>query len=202
MTTNKILAFNRWDCPEIKVEDPGLKDYVNVNAVIVPRTGAKYAGKRFHKSKLFIVERLINKVMVPGRVGTKKHKVSSGLITGKAATAYNLVLKAFEIIEKKSGENPIAVFVKALENASAREEIITIEYGGARYPKPVECSPQRRIDRVLKFMTQGSYKASFNKKKSFSQALSEEILAAYNLSTTSLAISKKLEVERQADSSR
>lgn len=202
MTTNKILAFNRWDCSEIKVEDSGLKDYVNVNAVIVPRTGAKYAGNRFHKSKLFIVERLINKVMVPGRVGTKKHKISSGMITGKGATAYNLVLKAFEIIEKKSGENPIAVFVKALENAAAREEIITIEYGGARYPKPVECAPQRRIDRVLKFMTQGSYKASFNKKKSFAQALSEEILAAYNLSTTSLAISKKLEVERQADSSR
>lgn len=202
MTTNKILAFNRWDCSEIKVEDLGLKDYVNVNAVIVPRTGAKYAGNRFHKSKLFIVERLINKVMVPGRIGTKKHKVSSDMITGKAATAYNLVLKAFEIIEKKSGENPIAVFVKALENAAAREEIITIEYGGARYPKPVECAPQRRIDRVLKFMTQGSYKASFNKKKSFSQALSEEILAAYNQSTNSLAISKKLEVERQADSSR
>jgi len=202
MTTNNILAFNRWDCSAIKVEDPGLKDYLNVNPVIVPRTGAKYAGNRFHKSKLFIVERLINKVMVPGRVGTKKHKISSGHITGKGATAYNLVLKAFEIIEEKTKENPIAVFVKALENAAPREEIITIEYGGARYPKPVECAPQRRVDRVLKLMTQGSYKSSFNRKKSFSQALAEEILAAYNLSNNSLAISKKLEVERQADSSR
>jgi len=202
MVTNKILAFNRWDCSEIEVQDPGLKDYVNTNAVIVPRTGAKYAGKRFHKSKLFIVERLINKVMVPGRVGTKKHKISSGMTTGKGATAYNLVLKSFEIIEKKLGENPIMVFVKALENAAAREEIITIEYGGARYPKPVDCAPQRRIDRVLKFMTQGAFKSAFNKKKSSAQALADEIMAAYNLSTNSLAISKKLEVERQADSSR
>jgi len=197
-----ILAFNRWDCSHIKVEDPGLKDYLSVKPVIVPRTGARYAGNRFHKSRIFIVERLMNKLMVPGRVGTKKHKVSSGMTTGKAATVYKIVIEAFEMIEKKLGKNPIEVFVKAIENAAPREEIITIEYGGARYPKPVECTPQRRIDRVLKFMSQGSYKASFNKKKKASQALADEIMAAYNLSNTSLSISKKLEVERQADSSR
>ncbi len=201
MTTN-ILAFNKWDCSELKVEDPGLKDYINIKPVIVPRTGAKYAGNRFHKSRIFIVERLMNKLMVPGRVGTKKHKISSDMTTGKAATVYNIVKQAFEIIEQRTKENPIKVFVKALENGAPREEIITIEYGGARYPKPVECAPQRRIDRTLKFMAQGSYKASFNKKKSAAQALAEEIIAAYNLSNTSLAISKKLEVERQADSSR
>lgn len=197
-----ILAFNRWDCSHIKVEDPGLKDYISVTPTIVPRTGARYAGNRFHKSKVFIVERLINKVMVPGRVGTKKHKISSGHITGKALTAYAIVLEAFEIIESKTKKNPVEVFVKALENGAPREEIITIEYGGARYPKPVECAPQRRIDRTLKFMTQGAYKASFNKKKSMAQALAQEIMDAYNLSNSSVAIAKKLETERQSDSSR
>ncbi|MCF7799286.1 30S ribosomal protein S7 [Candidatus Woesearchaeota archaeon] len=197
-----ILAFNRWDCSGVKVEDPGLKDYITVTPTIVPRTGARYAGNRFHKSKVFIVERLINKVMIPGRIGTKKHKVSSGHITGKAATAYGIVLEAFEIIEQKTKTNPIEIFVKALENGAPREEIITIEYGGARYPKPVECAPQRRIDRTLKFMTQGAYKASFNKKKSMSAALAQEIMDAHALSTNSLAISKKLETERQSDSSR
>lgn len=197
-----ILAFNKWDCSHIKVEDPGLQEYITVTPAIVPRTGARYAGNRFHKSKVFIVERLMNKMMVPGRAGTKKHKISSDMTTGKAATVYNLTLDAFDIIEKKTKKNPIEVFVKALENAAPREEIITIEYGGARYPKPVECAPQRRIDRTLKFMTQGAYKASFNKKKSAAQALADEILAAYNLSNTSVAIAKKLEVERQADSSR
>ena len=198
----EILLFNRWDCSQLKVEDPGLKDYLTIKPVIVPRTGARYAGNRFHKSKVFIVERLMNKMMVPGRVGTKKHKVSSGMTTGKAATVYNIVLEAFEIIEKKLNKNPVEVFVKSVENAAPREEIITIEYGGARYPKAVECAPQRRIDRVLKFMSQGAYKASFNKKKSAAQALADEIMAAYGLRNTSLAISKKLEVERQADSSR
>jgi small subunit ribosomal protein S7 len=197
-----VLAFNKWDCSNISVSDPGLKPYIVVKPVIVPRTGARYAGSRFHKSKIFIVERLINKLMVTGRVGTKKHKISSGHNTGKAATVYTVVFNTLSLIEEKTGENPIAVFVKALENAAPREEIITIEYGGARYPKPVECAPQRRIDRTLKFMTQGAYKSSFNKKKSLSQALAEEIIAAYSIDQKSLAISKKLEVERQSDSSR
>ena len=98
--------------------------------------------------------------------------------------------------------NPVEVFVKAVENAAPREEIVTIEYGGARYPKAVECAPIRRIDVALKLMTQGSYHSSFNKKKSIVDALVDEITAAYRSSTNSLAISKKLELERQADSAR
>ncbi|HDD70877.1 MAG TPA: 30S ribosomal protein S7 [Candidatus Woesearchaeota archaeon] len=197
-----VLAFNKWSVEGIKVEDSGLKKYVTLDPRIVPKTGARYAGKRFHKSKTFIVERLINRVMVPGHKG-KKHKRSSGHCTGTAPQAYKLVQKAFEIIEKKTGENPIKVFVQALENAAPREEIVTIEYGGARYPKAVDCAPQRRIDIALKFFSQGTYEKCFNKKKSFPEALSEELLGAYKLDQNkSLAIQKKLEIERQADGSR
>ncbi|USN45613.1 MAG: 30S ribosomal protein S7 [Candidatus Woesearchaeota archaeon] len=196
-----VLAFNKWDCSQIKVVDPGLQRYISTTPVIVPKTGARYAGRRFHKSKLFIVERLINRFMVSGHK-SKEHFISSGHNTGKAANAYQTVLKAFELVEEKTKKNPVEVFVKALENAAPREEIITIEYGGARYPKAVECAPQRRIDVVLKLMTQGTYQKSFNKKKTASKALSEEIVAAFEMSNTSTAIAKKLELERQADSSR
>ncbi|NQU98713.1 30S ribosomal protein S7 [Candidatus Woesearchaeota archaeon] len=196
-----IEAFNRWDCSAIKVEDPGLQRYINIKPVIVPKTGARYAGNRFHKSKLFIVERLINRVMVPGHKG-KKHKISSGSCTGKSTTAYDIVEKAFKIIEKKTNKNPIEVFVKALENAAPREEIVAIEYGGARYPKAVECAPQRRIDTALKMMTQGAYQKTFSSKKKAESCLADEIIAAYQLSHTSNAIAKKLELERQADASK
>ena len=50
-----IKAFNRWDTEGIKIEDKGLVDYIVLEPRIVPRTGARYAGNRFHKSKLFIV---------------------------------------------------------------------------------------------------------------------------------------------------
>ena len=198
---NEIKAFGLWSTDDVVVEDKGLKDYVSLSPRLVPKTGAKYAGRRFHKSKIFIVERLINKVMIPGHRG-KKHKITSYKDTGKAATAYKQVEEAFKIIEKKTKENPIKVFVKALENAAPRELVISIEYGGARYPKAVECSPQRRIDLVLRYFAQGAYASSFNKKISFSEALAEEILNAYKVNKNSFAISKKFEVERQADAAR
>jgi len=197
----EILAFNKWSTKGIEVKDPGLKKYINLEATYVPRTGARYAGSRFHKSRVFIVERLINRLMVPGHKA-KKHKISSGIITGKANTAMKLVENSFKIIETKLKKNPIEVFVGALENAAPREEIITIEYGGARYPKSVEVAPQRRIDIVLKLMTQGSFQKTHNSKKSAEQALADELINAYQLSPLSVAISKKLELERQADASR
>lgn len=198
---NQVLAFNKWDTSHIKIDDPGLVNYIQTKAVIVPKTGARYAGFRFHKSRVFIVERLINRLMVTGHK-SKKHFMSSGHNTGKATKVYDTVFKALTMVEEKTKKNPVEVLVKAIENAAPREEIITIEYGGARYPKAVEVAPQRRVDLVLKLMSQGTYQKCFNKKKSVEQALSEEIISAFGSQQTSTAIAKKLELERQADSSR
>ena len=139
--------------------------------------------------------------MIPGHKG-KKHFKSSSTITGKSNTAYDIVEKAFSQIEVKTKKNPIAVFVKAIENAAPREEIITIEYGGARYPKAVECAPQRRIDIAIKYIVQGAYHKSFGKKISMVSCLVDEIVNAYSCSPNSNAITKKNEMERQADASR
>lgn len=196
-----IKAFNKWECEGIKIADPGLVEYISLEPKVVPKTGAKYAGSRFHKSKIFIVERLINKIMVPGHK-SKKHFISSYHITGKANNAFKAVEEAFMKIEGQVKENPIKVFVEALVNAAPREEIITIEYGGARYPKAVECAPQRRIDIALRYFTQSACQKAFNTKKSLKDTLADEIIAAYKLSPNSFALSKKLEIERQADSSR
>jgi|SRR3989344_623110 len=197
----ELKIFNKWSTDGIKVTDAGLEDYISLKPRIAPKTGARYAGNRFHKSKVLIVERLINKLMVAGHKG-KKHYRTSYLLTGKAHTAYNIVEESFKIIETTLKQNPIKVFVKALENAAQREEIITIEYGGARYPKSVECAPQRRVDLALRHMTQGAFHKSANAKKTIEQSLADEIINAYRMSNSSTAIAKKLEVERQADSSR
>lgn len=198
---SEIKAFNKWSLQEVKVEDPGLVRYINLEPKIMPKTGGRNIGTRFHKSKNFIVERLINKVMVPGHKG-KKHKISSSHTTGKGHKAYNIVEKALMIVEQKTNKNPIAVLVKSIEKAAPREEILTITYGGAKYPKAVECAPQRRVDIVLRLFVQGAYQKSFNSKKSISAALADEILAAHDVSASSNAIQKKHELERQADSAR
>jgi len=196
-----IKFFGKWDSEGIKIEDPGLQNYIVLEPRMVPRTGARFAKLRFHKSKVSIVERLINKVMNPGHKG-KKHKASSGHMCGMGNQAAAIVMDALELIEIKTKKNPIGVLAKAVENAAPREEIVTIEYGGARYPKATECSPQRRIDLALRYITQGAYSKSFKGKKSISQALADEILAAYMLRPESNALAKKNELERQADASR
>lgn len=196
-----IKVFDRWGVEGIKVHDKGLVNYICLEPRIVPRTGSKNIGHNFQKARVFIVERLVNKIMNPGHK-SKKHFKTSYHITGKSETASKIVEKVFEKIEGITKENPVKVFVQALENAAPREEIITIEYGGARYPKAVECSPQRRIDVALRYMTQGAFHKSFNSKKSIIDTLSEEILNAYKLSQNSAAVAKKLELERQADASR
>jgi len=198
---NEIKIFGIWSTKDIKVKDAGLINFISLKPVLVPKTGARYARQRFYKSRISIVERLINKVMIPGHKG-KKHRISSYHITGKGTQAYAIVKSAFQEIEKTTKKNPIEVFVQAIENTAPREELITLEYGGARYPKAVDCAPQRRVDVALRHIVQGSYAKSFNSKHSASSTLAEEIINASNLSQASNAISRKLDTERQADASR
>ena len=196
-----IKLFNKWDTTAIQVKDPALKDYINLKPIVVPKTCGRNTNVSFWKSKYNIVERLINKVMVPGHKG-KKHLIFSHQCSGKANNAYNQVLDALNLIEEKTKKNPVEVLVLAIENAAPREEITTIEYGGARYPQSVDCSPQRRVDFALRLMVQGSFQRSFNKKVKFHEALADEILKASANDQKSAAVAKKMEVERQAESSR
>ncbi len=198
---SEVTFFNRWTAEGVKVSDSGLQRYITLQPKIVPKTGSRYAGNRFHKSQTFIVERLATKLMNSGHK-SKKHFMSSGHNTGKKSHVLRIVEKALEKAELKLKQNPLAILVKAVENAAPREEVIAIEYGGARYPKAVDVSPQRRIDLALRYITQSAYVRSFNKKISVVDALADEIVNAALCSSKSVAISKKKDLERQAASSK
>jgi small subunit ribosomal protein S7 len=111
-------------------------------------------------------------------------------------------LDAFKIIENKTGKNPIEILVKAIENSAPRDEITVIEYGGARYPQAVDVSPLRRVNLTLRWMVHGASDKAFNKKKTLTEALAEEIILASEGSGDSFAMRKKNESEKQADSAR
>ncbi|MBT4447042.1 30S ribosomal protein S7 [archaeon] len=198
---SEIKFFKRWDTKTAIVADPGLVKYITTSPRLMPKTGARYAGNRFHKSNTSIVERLAAKLMCSGHK-SKKHLMSSGHNTGKKNSVLRIVEKALETIEAKKNINPISVLVKAVENAAPREEVIAIEYGGARYPKAVEVAPQRRVDLALRHMTQGAYQKSFNKKVSIAAALADEIMMAFDNNVRSVSIAKKRDLERQAASSK
>ena len=201
MSELNIKFFNRWSAEKVAVNDKGLMNYLSLDPRIVPKTGANYAGSRFHKADVFIVERLATKLMVSGHK-SKKHIISSGHNCGKKTLALRIVESALAKAEQKLKINPLAALVKAVENAAPREEVISIEYGGARYPKAVDVAPLRRIDLALRFMAQGAYQKCFNKKVKIEDALAEEIIFAYQCSPRSAAIAKKRDGERQSASSK
>jgi small subunit ribosomal protein S7 len=192
--------FNLYDLSEIEVKDPGLKSVINLQ----PKLIVKSHGRNVQKGgqvKVNIVERLMNRIGVSGHRG-KKHKIILGTSTGKYSKNMAIVLEAFKLIEKKTQKNPVEVLVKAIENASPRDEITVIEYGGARYPQAVDVAPLRRVNLALRWMTQGASDKAFNKKKTLAEALAEEIALAYENNSDSFAMKKKNEAEKQADSAR
>lgn len=199
---DKLKLFDKWSVANVEVNDLGLERYIGLTPSTVPKTGGRYSSSPHGKAKMSIIERLITKLMVPGHRG-KKHVISSGRATGKYVTHYNTVIETFEIIEKKTGKNPIEVLVRAVENAALREEIAAHQMGGIMVRKAVVTSPQRRIDLALRAITQASYRRSFGKKESMSNALANELIAASeNDSSKSEAVKEKERIEREAEGAR
>ena len=186
----EIKVFNMWGTDEIEVTDPGLEKYLSVNPTLYPHSGGRHEHKRFRKASINIVERLVNNMMRPGRVGGKKTK------------AIGIVRNALQIIALKTGKNPVEMLVKAVENAAPAEDVTRIAYGGIVYPISIDIAPLRRIDIALRFMSNGAREASFSNPKTVDECLAEEIMYAAQRDNRSFAVRKRDEMERVALASR
>jgi len=196
-----VKLFDKWET-KVEIRDPGLKNYINLRPVLVPRTShGRHSRKKFYKSEINIVERLMNHLFVAGHRG-QKHKMTSGKFAGKSMTSYNTIKDCLEIIENRTKKNPVEILVGAIENAALREEVSSYQAGSIIARKAVITAPQRRVDMALRFFAQGAYKKSFRSKKSIQQALAEEIISAYNKSKDSMAIQEKERLEREAEGAR
>ncbi len=199
-TIKQFKIFDLYDLSEIQVEDPGLKNVINLEPKLIVKSYGRNVVKA-GQAKVNIVERLMNKLSVAGHRG-KKHRIILGHSTGKYSKNMKTVLDAFALIEQRTKKNPVQVLVKAIENAAPRDEITVIEYGGARYPQAVDVSPLRRVNLALKHIVHGASDKAFNKKKNIVQGLAEEIIMASEGNGESFAVRKKNEAEKQADSAR
>jgi len=184
---------------EVKVNDLGLRNYINLKPVIVPRSSGKHNG--MHRDKMHIIERLMTKIMVPGHRG-KKHKITSGGFPTNTQTIYLEVKKALEIIEKKTKKNPVQVFIEAIENAAILEEVASYRLGGIIARQSVVTSPQRRLDLALRYLGQGIYKTSFRSRKTLAEVIASEIISAYERDSKSFVIQEKNRIEREAEGAR
>lgn len=188
--TSDMKLFGKWSFENIKINDNGLARYINLKPVYVPHSGGRHEFQRFKKSEISIVERLINQLMRPGKNG------------GKKARAIQIVRNAFEIINLKTGMNPIEVLIRAIENSAPCEDTTRISYGGIVYHVAVDVAPQRRLDLALRFIADGARKASWNNIKTIDECLANEIILAAERDSKSYAVSKRDEQERMALSSR
>jgi small subunit ribosomal protein S7 len=187
---DELKLFGKWSYRDIVILDPSLKKYISLKPVIIPHTAGRHTHRRFGKAEAPIVERLINRMMRKAKNLGKKH------------LAYNIVKTAFDLIYIKTKENPLQVFVRAIENAAPREETTRIMYGGIVYHVAVDISPMRRVDLAIRHISEGSYQCSFRSVKPIEECLADEIIAAAAYDSRSYAIQRKEEIERIALSSR
>jgi small subunit ribosomal protein S7 len=189
-TENNFFPFlSKYDMSAVKVEDRGLARYININAENI-FLGGIFANKMFGKSKMSIVERLINNLM------------RTEMYNGKKTKSYRVVKSAFEIIDKRTKINPVQVLVDALQNAAPREETTRLQFGGISVPKAVDVAPQRRLDVALRNICQGSLNASHKNKKRIEVCLAEELIKASKNDVSSFSVAKKNDAERIAKSAR
>ena len=149
----------------------------------MPRKG--YIAKRdvvadpIYNSKL--VTKLINKIMLDGKKG-----VAQGIL-------YN----AFDIIEEKTGQQPMEVFEKALGNVMPLLELKVRRVGGANYQVPIEVSAERRLTLGLRWIVNYS---RLRHEKTMEQRLAAEIIDAAN--GTGASVKKKEDTHTMADANK
>ena len=108
-----------------------------------------------------VVTRLVNYIMLDGKKGV----------------AQEFVYDAFDIVKEKTGNDPLEMFEKAMENIMPNLECKTRRVGGANYQVPLEVSPARRETLGLRWLTAYSRARG---EKTMSARLAAEIIDATN----------------------
>lgn len=116
---------------------------------------------------------------------------------GKKSLATRLVYEAFDIIEKRTNQNPLEVFEKAIENASPLMEVKPRRIGGATYQVPMEVPPHRQFALATRWILAAARARSG---KAFPELLADELIEAAN--NTGAAVRKREESHRMAKANR
>ena len=132
-----------------------------------------------YNSKL--VTRLINRIMIDGKRGT----------------AQTILYNAFEIVEEKTGRQPMEVFEQALDNIMPVLELKVRRVGGANYQVPVEVSQERRLTLGLRWLV--NY-ARLRNEKTMEIRLANEIIDASN--GVGGAVKKRDDTHKMADANK
>lgn len=128
-----------------------------------------------------VVTRLINNIMLDGKKGV----------------AQKIVYGAFNIIQEKTGNDPIETFEQAMENVMPVLEVKARRIGGATYQVPLEVRPERRQTLGLRWITAFARARS---ERTMKERLAAEIMDAAN--KTGGAVKKCEDTHRMAEANK
>ncbi|MBR1797666.1 MAG: 30S ribosomal protein S7 [Clostridiales bacterium] len=123
--------------------------------------------------------------------------INNVMLDGKKGLAQKIVYDAFDSIKDKTGEQPIDVFNKALENVMPQLECKARRVGGANYQVPIDVRPERRLTLGLRWIVQYARSRS---EKTMKERLAAELMDAAN--GAGGAFKRKEEMHRMADANR
>jgi len=116
---------------------------------------------------------------------------------GKKSVAYKIFYDAIELVEKKSNENGLEVWKRAMANLTPSVEVKSRRVGGATFQVPVEIRPERRLNLSIKWLIDYS---RMRGEKTMMDRLAAEILAASK--GEGAAIKKKDDTHRMAEANK
>jgi len=124
--------------------------------------------------------------------------VNNMMIQGKKSTAFIVFYDAMEVVaKKKSEENPLEVWKKALDNVTPLVEVRSRRVGGSTFQIPSEIRPDRRVSMGMKNLILYARKRAG---RSMKEKLAAEILAAYN--NEGAAYKKKEDTHKMAEANK
>jgi len=116
---------------------------------------------------------------------------------GKRSTAERILYKSFDIIKEKTGDEPLKVFKKAIDNVKPVLEVKSRRVGGSNYQVPIEVNPTRRTSLALRWLI--GY-ARARAERTMVQKLAGEIMDAASLRGG--AVKKKEDTHKMADANK
>ena len=123
--------------------------------------------------------------------------INKVLLDGKKSVAEGIVYGAFDIVAEKTGQDPIAVFKKAMENIRPTLETKSKRVGGANYQVPIEVNSRRSTTLAIRWLVDFSRK---RKENTMAQRLANEIIDASE--NTGAAVKKREDTYKMAEANR
>jgi small subunit ribosomal protein S7 len=117
---------------------------------------------------------------------------------GKRSTAESILYGSFDIIKDRTGDDPLKIFKKALENVKPSLEVKSRRVGGSNYQVPVEVNPNRRLSLSIRWLV--GYARERGDGKTMEEKLANELLDASNLRGG--AVKKREDVHRMAEANK